>query len=219
MVIQQSSKGMAERELKANRPLIKTRLSLQSHWSRADRLWPTGSNMLQPLFILSPVSWGITKSAKSPHHICMTWEFCPTPYLFYTLDPVFPLFLLYTLTLRPPGTICSLLHFTCLSASFVEFLTIVKGSPPPSHTGPPGFQSSPSYNFIPLPPLTQSIYLSLPPCIPLSWLAGRPACLPTVWLHISSLLCAGWFPGNRKQAWQGSRAERAPCFAAARYSR
>lgn len=31
VAVQQSSKGMAEQELKANRPLIKTRLSLQSH--------------------------------------------------------------------------------------------------------------------------------------------------------------------------------------------
>ena len=70
VVIQQSSKGMAERELKANRPPIKTRLSLQSHWGRADRLnrhlhAVTGSLSLTCFRISTTLPLGITKSAKS----------------------------------------------------------------------------------------------------------------------------------------------------------
>lgn len=114
----------------------------------------------------------------------------------YIFDPVCPLFLLlynpaaprhYLLTAllyMPKGLFCQIPH---------------RGQRPPSLPyRSPGFQSSLGYNLIPPSPIPKSIhlihpylsiYLSVPPCIPLSWPAGRPACLPTVWLHISSLLC------------------------------
>lgn len=194
MVIQQSPKGMAERELKANRPPIKTRLSLQSHWGRADRCTNCVYTMLQSL----PVN------TKSPHH-AWPYESCPTPYLpitvtllFLSLSSSYPLdprhYLLTAVLYMPQGPFSQIPH---------------RSQTTPAPTGPltPGLQRSHSYNFAPFPPEV------LP--VPLSWPAGWPACLPTAWLCISppAVLCVGRFPGNRP--WQGSRAERSPCTAAA----
>lgn len=144
----------------------------------------------------------------------------------YIFDPVCPLFLLlynpaaprhYLLTAllyMPKGLFCQIPH---------------RGQRPPSLPyRSPGFQSSLGYNLIPPSPIPKSIhlihlylsiYLSISPSLHSSIVAGWSTCLPphsVAAYQFPAVLC--WFPGNTQQPWQGSRAERAPCFAAARYS-
>lgn len=96
-----------------------------------------------------------------------------------------------SLTPQLRGHVYSLRYFTCLRAPFVNFLTIPKAalfpdSPPPTPTPSPGRLNFPHLQLsAPLQTPSTTFYPSLHSSIG----AGRPACLPTVWLHISSLLC------------------------------
>ena len=137
--------------------------------------------MLQPRSDLSPVSLGIAKSAKSPHHAWpyyCTWESFPMLYLRFSRSCPQE-YLLTALLLILNGLFCQIPH--------------CRQSPPPS----PAIRlvsKVPSVTIqSPRPPEVHqshsSMYLSIPASIPLSWPTGWPVCLPTVWLHISPLLC------------------------------
>lgn len=93
-----------------------------------------------------------------------------------------------SLTPQLRGHVYSLRYFTCLRASFVNFLTIPKAALFPDWPAPPlpGLLNFPHLQLsAPLQTPSTTFYPSLHSSIG----AGRPACLPTVWLHISSLLC------------------------------